>query len=854
MDEFLDEFLAEAGDHLSTAEGIVHGLDLGVSPDPERIDSCFRSLHSLKGSAAFLDLDGISRMAHAGEQVLEALRGGALHLVPSVKDALLTTMAFLRRDLNQLTGRQDTIRLDKPERDHLAELEALLTRHRRPRSTGAPDADDRGSTGDHGAVGNPVTTTAQDGTAITGLVGELISLSPTDQPAIARIVTALLELVARQPWAAAAAATVRQMTLMAKELAKPGGLGQARFNRLLDHAGELARLVHEPTAQAMDDAGGAMTEAAPVTAAIVQQPVERRGSAPGTESPATDTHREFVLESLDLLAAAEEISLKGLLDADGMNLVFRSFHSIKGMAAYLNQPAIEQLAHGIESQLMPLRDGARPCSEADRGYILTSVDQLRAAVEGREMRSLAEEEPVVGGATPPPFTKPVANRTNGGDSDQRLGDLLVAQGVARADIERAEQAKLGSERLGETLIRIGLASPKQIEQALNQQQQVRSAGDGYTRVAIARLEDLMNLVGELLIGQAIIAHDATLQQDTRLGREISRQSRTLRELQTLTLSMRMVPLKNTFQRMTRAVHDTARRLAKEIELVVTGEDTEIDRSLAETLSDPLLHMVRNGADHGIEAAEVRIARGKPARGTLRLEASSAGDSVIIRLGDDGGGMDPERLRAKAVEKGLISADRQLSREEAFQLIFLPGFSTAAQVTGISGRGVGMDVVNRAVHQAGGSIEITSEIGVGSIFTITLPLTTAIMEGMLLTSGGQQYLLPITAIVEALRPAVGEVQTILGQGKVVQSRGLTLPIIHLGEAFGLPDAVREPSESILLVVESPKGGYALQVDQILGQRQVVIKPLGSLDHHPGVSGTAILGDGRVGLILDPMRLL
>jgi two-component system chemotaxis sensor kinase CheA len=393
-----------------------------------------------------------------------------------------------------------------------------------------------------------------------------------------------------------------------------------------------------------------------------------------------------------------------------------------------------------------------------------------------------------------------------------------------------------------------------VEQAA-QAQAVARSGDGYSRVATGKLEEMVNMVGELLIAQAMVVNDPELTRFPNLAAAVQRQSRIMRSLQVLSLSLRMVPLKSTFQKMARAVHDTARKVGKEIEFVTAGDDTEIDRNLAEAMADPLLHMVRNAVDHGIEPAAVRAQHGKGGGGTVRLAARQSGDDVLIELSDDGAGMDPQRLRTKAVEKGLIPASRVLSDLECFDLVFLPGFSTAAKVTDVSGRGVGMDVVRRQVRNANGSVQIQSKVGSGTTFTIRLPLTTAIMDTMLLRCGGERFLIPVAAVVSMLRPAAGQVESIMGHGRVLNVRGRELPVIRLGAFFAIPDHQTDPTASLVLVIENRGKDFALQVDEVLGQRQVVIKPFDhSLAHHPGVSGSAILGDGRVALILNPAKLL
>jgi two-component system, chemotaxis family, sensor kinase CheA len=317
----------------------------------------------------------------------------------------------------------------------------------------------------------------------------------------------------------------------------------------------------------------------------------------------------------------------------------------------------------------------------------------------------------------------------------------------------------------------------------------------------------------------------------------------------------MVPLRGTFQKMARVVYDTAKKLGKQVEFSLGGEDTEIDRTLAETMGDPLMHMVRNGIDHGIEMPDVRVKNGKPATGKLRLEAFQAGDDVVIRLIDDGAGMDAQRLRAKAIEKGLIDPNQPMDEQACYQIIFLPGFSTAAKVTDVSGRGVGMDVVRRQVEEANGTVHIASKVGEGTTFTIRLPMTTAILDAMQVKIGAENLLMPINSIVEMLRPKPGQVQTILGRGQVIQHRGNMLPLVHLGEALGIPGGITDPEQAILVVIENRGNDFVIQADAILGQRQVVIKPFDDgVAHHPATSGTTILGDGRVALILNPTFLV
>jgi two-component system chemotaxis sensor kinase CheA len=320
------------------------------------------------------------------------------------------------------------------------------------------------------------------------------------------------------------------------------------------------------------------------------------------------------------------------------------------------------------------------------------------------------------------------------------------------------------------------------------------------------------------------------------------------------MSMRMVPLKSTFQKLTRLVRDVALKAGKVVELVTDGEETELDRNMVDAIADPLVHMVRNAVDHGVEAPADRERAGKPRAGRVQLAAFQQGGSVIVELRDDGRGLNRDRILAKAMEKGLVSANHSLTDSEINALIFAPGFSTAEQVTDISGRGVGMDVVRRNIESIRGRIDIQSVLGQGTTFQIRLPLTLAVTDGMLVRVGDERYIVPLTSISLSFRPGAEMLSTIPPNGEVVMLRGEVLQVVRLHQMFGIPDAITNPSEAILMIVGDGEHRVALLVDQLLGQQQVVAKALGDgVGEIPGISGGAILSDGRVGLIIDVARM-
>jgi two-component system chemotaxis sensor kinase CheA len=321
------------------------------------------------------------------------------------------------------------------------------------------------------------------------------------------------------------------------------------------------------------------------------------------------------------------------------------------------------------------------------------------------------------------------------------------------------------------------------------------------------------------------------------------------------MSLRMTPVGPIFDRMKRLVRDLALRMNKEVELQLEGSETEFDRTMVEDLADPLLHMVRNALDHGLEPPAERLAAGKPARGCLRLRARHQHGSVVIELSDDGRGLAEEKLIAKAVARGMITPETRLSRAEAYQLIFASGFSTAKEVTEVSGRGVGMDVVRRNLEKMQGRVEIDSEPGAGTTFRIFLPLTMAIIDGLLVRIGAGQYVIPTLAVRESLRPAADAViENGWGNGQL-QHRGQSYPVLGLPHFLGLPKAKRSVRQTVVVLVEAGCAVFGLLVDELLGKQEIVIKTLEEpLDRNPVFAGAAILGDGRVGLILEPRQLL
>jgi two-component system chemotaxis sensor kinase CheA len=316
------------------------------------------------------------------------------------------------------------------------------------------------------------------------------------------------------------------------------------------------------------------------------------------------------------------------------------------------------------------------------------------------------------------------------------------------------------------------------------------------------------------------------------------------------MSLRMVPIRAMFHKMNRLVRDLSSQQQKQVQLVLEGEETELDRNIVEKLSDPLVHMIRNAIDHGLETPGDRIAKGKPDVGTIRLAASHQRGGIVIHIEDDGRGLDSDRILAKAIDRGLVKTNDTLSELEIFSLIFLPGFSTAEKVTDLSGRGVGMDVVRRNIESLRGKIEIQSRPGQGTVFTVLLPLTLAIIDGLLVGVGPDRYVIPTLSVRESFRPRPGMVSTVHEHGEVVSVRGRQMPMLRLGRYLSTTSRVVNPEDGIIVVVESGDSARALLVDELIRKQEVVIKGLGEVfERQDLLAGGAVLGDGSVGLILD-----
>jgi two-component system chemotaxis sensor kinase CheA len=553
-------------------------------------------------------------------------------------------------------------------------------------------------------------------------------------------------------------------------------------------------------------------------------------------------------------------------DREIINSIFRPFHTIKGVAGFLNLHEVNHLSHQLENLLDEARDGRITHSPELSDLIFDGVDILKRMISSID-RAVKNSSPITYDidfeGIHNRLEKFISTGENGTedippDSENRLlGDILVSEGKIPENklLEslRKQTEEYPEKLLGEILVEEKIVSPGDVHEAVRKQSESGKAIiERSIKVDTIKLDQLLDMVGELMIAQSMVTHNPEVKQikNPRFLRDIAQLGRVTATLQNISMSMRLVPIGATFQKMNRIVRDIARKSGKKIALLIEGQSAEIDRNMVEELYDPLVHMIRNSCDHGIGIPEERITAGKPEEGTILLRAEHSGGKVIITISDDGNGLDREAILKKARERGILSGDDHPSDREIDNLIFMPGFSTAKKVTEISGRGVGMDVVRKTLEKLRGTVEISSEMGKGTTFCIKLPLTTAIIDGMLVQVGSERYIIPTLLVRRIIRPEPKDMSSLAGKGEIVREKDKLLPIIRLEQALDIKGAKTDIYDSVLIIVEDSGKEAALRADALLGKQEVVIKNLGEkFKDLKGVAGGAILGDGKIGLILD-----
>ncbi len=591
-----------------------------------------------------------------------------------------------------------------------------------------------------------------------------------------------------------------------------------------------------------------------------------RDSDPGTEDPLLrpvpisdpEITAEFITEAQEHFDIADENLLT--LESDPQNLdavaaVFRAFHTIKETCGFLGLTPHSELAHKAENLLDEVRKERMNFAGQVVDATFNALDMLKAMTT--DLKSALEQGEDY---TPKPTIREVYDfvvtvRENGPSTQEQ------APGSNPSAVEKnqaADDPRTGKEAEDPVQESVSSYSPDSQSSSCPEPAKAGNGQGGAQikqtmKIDADKIDLLLDTIGELVIVESIVTQDESLNgsMSSRLERNLAQLTKITRSLQDMGMSMRMIPIEPTFRRMARLVRDLAKKSGKQVELEMQGKETELDKAMVEKLGDPLVHMVRNAMDHGIEPSpEDRIAAGKPAKARITLHAYHEGGSIHIAIHDDGRGLNREVIANKALERGIISAAEGMSDEEIYALIFEPGFSTAAQITDVSGRGVGMDVVRSNIEALRGNIRIHSVPGEGTTFTLVLPLTMAIIDGMLVRVGSERYILPLLSIIQSFQPTKDMLATVAGQGETLPFRGRLVPMFRLSSLFSVSDAAADPTQGIAVVVEDAGRQAAILVDELQGQNQTVIKSLGSaMGSIPGIAGASIMSDGQPGLIID-----
>lgn len=595
-----------------------------------------------------------------------------------------------------------------------------------------------------------------------------------------------------------------------------------------------------------------------------KNPEKKNEENPVSEKPTFENlitpemEKQFVLDSSELLDSLEQ-DLLGLEKApENRELIenaFRSLHSLKGNAGFFNYVDINQICHKAETFLDKVRSGDVVADARQISLILQVLDFIRIAIENLD----SGKPPLIMGKI---GLLDLMSESFGDEStdtcEPQADETEIEQLAEESNEESAEEINPVETEITNRIENHKKTEKTREENTSQDNAVTQKSTSEVIRVDVNKLNKLMDLVGEIVISESMVSHNPDLHgmELESFEKSISYLQKNVRELQELATSMRMIPLTGVFGKMKRLIRDLSSKNKKKIELIVDGGDTEVDRSVLEHISDPLVHILRNSADHGIETPEEREKQGKSPVGKIYLSAKQVGGEISISIKDDGAGLNRKKLISKAIEKGIISeSESDMPNEKVWGLIFAPGFSTAAKISDISGRGVGMDVVLRNVEKIRGKVEVSSEEGQGTTIDLKIPLTTAIVDGMILRVENAIYAIPTLDIKESLQINDGKVVDLIDGQEVIKIRESMVPVIRLHELYQLSFEQKPLSEGIVVVTEKGGQGTGFLVDEILGQQQLVIKALPSyLGKIDGVSGCAILGDGAICLILDLANLI
>ena len=600
---------------------------------------------------------------------------------------------------------------------------------------------------------------------------------------------------------------------------------------------------------------------------------------------------DFLAEALQLLDDAEQAFLALESDKNNSNLmneIFRLAHNLKGTSRAVGFGDVAEFTHEMENLILQLKEGRIEISDQvvtlllecnDRVSVMIKMLNLDLDARFDSTDIIAKIHMALKGEFSSESTS--GKLTSNDEEDMSFSESISAEDIAllenfQSDLNSPEVAMSDEQKESRTQsffpgeiakpvaeVSEEKMAPKLVEKIVEKVPEImeskkvalpKGVEDDSIRVSLARVEMLNNVVGELVIIQTVLNQHRNEVKNPLIHKSLSQLEKLSKEIQTISMSLRMIPLKQTLQKMQRIVRDTSKSLDKKVHLELIGEETEIDKTVLEHLADPLVHIVRNAVDHGLESTEDRLKNGKSEAGNVSIKAFHEGNNLVIEIRDDGKGIDPKIIREKAIEKKVISANAIMSDEDLVNLIFHPGFSTKTEVSEISGRGVGMDVVKTNIEKLSGEVKIHTELGRGSVFKVVLPLTLAIIEAMVTQVGNERYIIPLGQVYESLSPTPDLVHHVNGVGDCLKLRGEVIPMFRISQALQRPHKERPACEQIAIIVHSDDRNFAVLVDDILHQQQVVIKKLGDeIKNQKGFMGSSILGDGRPAFILDLLEI-
>ncbi len=760
--EFVSEFVNSSRELLDDVEPQIIALEKSSDAygelDPEILNTIFRLFHTLKGTAAFVDLQTITSVTHEAETLLDIFRKEKVSLQTEHIDLLCRTSDFIRNILDTVESQLDDKGFENIASEIVVDLKNTIAAVSLETGGGQ-----KLSPGNFNGGAAPATVKA----AVDKSAGSPVEKPSTEKPSA------------------------------------------ENFEEENNFEEELKLIITpEMKARFTQETGELCEEAELMLLAF-----------------------ERVPDNLELAANA-----------------FRALHSIKGNAGFFGFIELEKISHSTENILDSLRNGAKQPDKNIMSVILTSIDYIRngakkinvnASIDAGETATLA--------AALESLNNENINSTkkdNNSLSD-KVSAIIGPEGAESDDIKNGLESENSDGQ-----IRPNDAGAKDIQKSSAASMASTSQ---FIRIDTEKLDSLLDLVGEMVIAESMVANCPDLKglQLEKFEKAIHHLNKITRDIQETALAMRMIPLSSTFHKMERLVRDLSNKFNKKIKLEIAGEETEVDKTIIEQISDPLVHVIRNSIDHGLESNEERVKAGKPSAGTIRIEAKHSAGEVWIIIEDDGRGLNREKIIKKAVENSLIKGDgSELKDEEVWKLIFEPGFSTAEKVSNISGRGVGMDVVRRNIEKIRGRVDIKTQKDAGTMIILRIPLTLAIIDGMEIKVGSARYIIPIGSIRQSFKTMHDKISHTPDGTEIVNVRGELLPVIRLHDMYNIKSLYTKLEEGLLIIVENNEKKCCLFVDELIGQQQIVIKGLSNyLGHVRGVSGCAIMGDGEVSLILD-----